>query len=58
MAELNIYVTAGQRRKGIANLLMQKLIEESEANVICILYAATFEKNITSIELQKKLVSG
>ena len=54
VAEFSIYIAAAQRGKGIANLLMQKMIEESEANGIWTLYSATFEKNIASIALQKK----
>ncbi len=54
VAEFSIYVGELYRGKGIANLLMQKMIEESEANGIWTLYSATFEKNTASIELQKK----
>lgn len=54
VAEFSIYMAATHRGKGIANLLMQKMIDESEANGIWTLYSATFEKNISSIALQKK----
>lgn len=54
VAEFSIYIGELHRGKGIANLLMQKMIEESEANDIWTLYSATFEKNFASVELQKK----
>lgn len=54
VAEFSIYIAEAYRGKGVANLLMQKMIEESEANGIWTLYSVTFEKNEASIELQKK----
>ena len=54
VAEFSIYIRASQRGKGVGNLLMQHLIEESEANGIWTLYSATFAENTASIALQKK----
>jgi phosphinothricin acetyltransferase len=54
VAEFSIYIAGAYRGKGIANLLMQAMIKESEANCIWTLYSATFETNTASIELQKK----
>lgn len=54
VAEFSLYISAAQRGKGIGNLLMQQLIEESEAKGIWTLQSATFAENVASLGLQKK----
>jgi len=54
VAEFSIYIAGAHRGKGVGNGLMQRMIEESEANGIWTLYSSTFEINTASIELQKK----
>lgn len=54
VAEFSLYISTTSRGKGIGNLLMQQLIEESEANGIWTLYSVTFVENKASIALQKK----
>jgi phosphinothricin acetyltransferase len=54
VAEFNIYLSAPHRGKGIADLLMQELIQESEANGIWTLQSSTFPENIASIRLQRR----
>jgi L-amino acid N-acyltransferase YncA len=54
VAEFSIYVALANRGKGTGRLLMEAMIKESEANSIWTLQSSTFEKNISSIELQKK----
>jgi len=54
VAEFSIYIGAESRGKGVGKLLMQKLIEESEANGIWTLHSSTFPENTASIKLQKQ----
>jgi phosphinothricin acetyltransferase len=54
VAECSIYIAAVSRGKGTGNLLMDAMINESEANGIWTLQSSTFESNTASIELQKK----
>lgn len=54
VSEFSIYIAGAQRGKGVGNVLMQRMIEESEDNGIWTLYSSTFETNTASIELQKK----
>ncbi|MDX5481445.1 MAG: N-acetyltransferase family protein [Hymenobacteraceae bacterium] len=54
VAEFSIYIGSESRGKGVGNLLMQRLIEESEANGIWTLHSSTFPENAASINLQKK----
>ncbi|WP_242928799.1 GNAT family N-acetyltransferase [Pontibacter vulgaris] len=54
VAEFSIYIGAQARGKGIGNLLMQALIQKSEANGIWTLHSSTFPENTASINLQKK----
>lgn len=54
VAEFSIYISTESRGKGVANLLMQYLIEESEANDIWTLQSSTFPENKPSINLQRK----
>lgn len=54
VAEFSIYIANESRGKGIGNLLMAAMINESEANGIWTLQSSTFESNTASIALQKK----
>ncbi|MHC2991730.1 phosphinothricin acetyltransferase [Pontibacter sp. HJ8] len=54
VAEFSIYLSAPHRGKGIAHLLMQQLIQESEANGIWTLQSSTFPENTASIRLQRR----
>lgn len=54
VCEFSLYIDEQARGKGIGSLLMQKLIEESEANGVWTLYSSTFRTNEASIRLQKK----
>lgn len=54
VCELSIYIGDNNRGCGIGNLLMDAVIESSEANGVWSLYSSTFRENIASIALQKK----
>lgn len=54
VAELSIYVKAGQRGKGIGTILLNKLIELSEEAGIWTLQATVLEDNIGSKKLHEK----
>nr|WP_299824897.1 GNAT family N-acetyltransferase [uncultured Pontibacter sp.] len=54
VAELSIYILGSYRGKGVGNLLMQALINESEQNGIWTLNSSTFPENVASIKLQEK----
>ncbi len=54
VAEFSIYIAAAHRGTGIADLLMQHLIAESEANGIWTLQSATFAENTASLRLQER----
>ncbi|MFD2516154.1 GNAT family N-acetyltransferase [Pontibacter locisalis] len=54
VAEVSIYIGSGSRGKGVGSLLLEALIEESEANGIWTLHSSTFPENTASINLQKK----
>lgn len=54
VAEVSIYIGSGTRGKGVGSLLLEALIEESEANGIWTLHSSTFPENTASITLQKK----
>jgi L-amino acid N-acyltransferase YncA len=54
VAEVSLYVSAGQRGKGIGRLLLTHLIEESEKNGIWTLQAGIFPENMASIVLHQK----
>jgi L-amino acid N-acyltransferase YncA len=54
VCEFSIYVDPAYSGKGIGNLLMEELVERSEANGIWTLYSSTFPENKASIALQKK----
>ena len=51
VAEVSIYVSDKARGKGLGKQLLQKLIEESEANGIWTLQAGIFPENTPSIKL-------
>lgn len=55
VAEVSIYVHPNHRGKGIGQLLMKKLIFESEKNRIWTLHSSIFSENIGSINLHKKV---
>jgi L-amino acid N-acyltransferase YncA len=54
VAEVSLYVSAGQRGKGIGRLLLTHLIEESEKNGIWTLQAGIFPENMASFVLHQK----
>jgi L-amino acid N-acyltransferase YncA len=54
VCELSIYIHQHHRGKGIGKLLMDAVIESSEANNIWCLYSSTFPENTASIALHKK----
>jgi phosphinothricin acetyltransferase len=54
VAEVSVYVSDQARGRGFGNLLLEKLIEESEANNIWTLQAGIFPENMASISLHKK----
>jgi L-amino acid N-acyltransferase YncA len=54
VCELSIYIDDDYRGKGIGNLLMQAVVQSSEANGVWCLYSSTFPQNKASIALQKK----
>ena len=55
VAEVSIYVHPNHGGKGVGQLLMKKLIFESEKNDIWTLHASIFSENIGSITLHKKV---
>ncbi len=54
VAELSIYISLRHIGKGIGSLLMNQLIESSEANGIWTLYSSLFPENIASVSLHQK----
>jgi len=54
VAEVSVYVDAQYRGRGIGDLLMKALIQESESNGIWTLQAGIFPENIGSIKLHHK----
>jgi phosphinothricin acetyltransferase len=54
VAEVSIYISQHHRGIGIGRILLEKLVEESEANGFWTLQAGIFPENIPSIELHKK----
>ena len=55
VAEVSVYVSDKARGKGLGKQLLQKLIEESEANGIWTLQAGIFPENTGSIKLHLEL---
>ena len=53
VAEVSVYVSDKARGKGVGKQLLQKLIEESEANNIWTLQAGIFPENIPSIKIHE-----
>ncbi len=53
VAEVSVYVSDKARGKGIGKQLLQKLIEESEANGIWTLQAGIFPENTPSIKIHE-----
>ncbi len=53
VAEVSVYVCDMARGKGLGKQLLQKLIEESEANNIWTLQAGIFPENIPSIKIHE-----
>jgi phosphinothricin acetyltransferase len=53
VAEVSIYVAAGERGRGIGKKLLQVLIPESEQNGIWTLQAGIFHENLSSINLHR-----
>src|SRR5690348_13822618 len=53
VAEVSVYVSSKARGKGIGKQLLQKLIEESEANNIWTLQAGIFPENIQSLKIHE-----
>lgn len=53
VAEVSVYVSDIARGKGIGKQLLQKLVEESEANNIWTLQAGIFPENLASIKIHK-----
>lgn len=55
VTEVSIYIHEAYRGKGVGRALLQKLINESEANNIWTLQSGIFPENTASIALHKKL---
>ena len=53
VGEVSVYVSAKARGKGLGRQLLQKLIEESEANNIWTLQAGIFPENVASIKIHE-----
>lgn len=53
VAEVSVYVSNKARGKGLGKQLLQKLIEESEANGIWTLQAGIFPENVASIKIHE-----
>lgn len=53
VAEISVYVNDKAKGKGLGKQLLQKLIEESEANNIWTLQAGIFPENIASIKIHE-----
>ncbi|MDG2193325.1 MAG: GNAT family N-acetyltransferase [Polaribacter sp.] len=54
VAEISVYVSLQAQGKGVANALMEKVIQASEKNKIWTLYASIFPENEVSMYLHKK----
>ncbi len=53
VAEVSVYVSDKARGRGLGKQLLQKLIEESEANNLWTLQAGIFPENISSIKIHE-----
>jgi len=49
VAEVSVYVAEKSRKRGIGRILLQRLIEESEAHGIWTLQAGIFPENVASV---------
>jgi phosphinothricin acetyltransferase len=54
VAELSVYIGAGQRGKGIGDALLQQAIAESEKNGIWTLQSGVFPENTASVRIHEK----
>lgn len=54
VAEVSVYVSEKHRGKGLGHILLQTLVEESEANNIWTLQSGIFSENVASIKLHLK----
>lgn len=55
VAEVSVYIKATHRGKGIGSQLLQRLIQDSEANNIWTLQAGIFPENLPSIKIHELL---
>ena len=55
VCELSIYIDPDNQGKGIGRLLMEAVIQSSEAHGVWTLYSSTFPENKASLALQKKV---
>ena len=53
VAEVSVYVSDKARGKGVGKQLLQKLVEESEANDTWTLQAGIFPENLSSIKIHQ-----
>lgn len=53
VAEVSVYISAEARGKGLGKQLLQRLIEESEANNIWTLQAGIFPENTASLKIHE-----
>lgn len=53
VAEVSVYVSSKARGKGLGKRLLQRLIEESEANNIWTLQAGIFPENVASLTIHE-----
>ena len=53
VAEVSVYVNTTARGKGLGKMLLEKLIEESEADNLWTLQAGIFPENIASIKIHQ-----
>jgi L-amino acid N-acyltransferase YncA len=53
VAEVSVYISSRARGKGLGKQLLQKLVEESEANNIWTLQAGIFPENVQSVKIHE-----
>ena len=53
VAEVSVYVNTTARGKGLGKMLLEKLIEGSEANNLWTLQASIFPENVSSIKIHQ-----
>jgi L-amino acid N-acyltransferase YncA len=54
VAEVSVYIAAGQRGKGVGSLLLNQLIDQSEKAGFWTLQSGIFSENIASVKLHEK----